>query len=239
MNGDVRVFQTKIELAEAAASHAIATLNSTIQKQGHATWVLAGGTTPELAYQIIADNYLGAVDWSKVTFIMGDERIAPLDSPQSNWHAAETILLRHIPHATFLRPHSDVAAEQGAGEYDQIIAGLPKNNTGLPQLDLVWLGMGEDGHTLSLFPHHPGLGATDRYVIPIHNSPKPPADRISLTFAALRGAVECVIMASGSSKAHALKQIKNGVDLPVARAATYPAHTTWLVDRDANDTQNT
>lgn len=230
MNGDIQIFETKELLAETAAKHAITVLTASIQKNGRAVWVLAGGTTPELAYLVLADHYLDAVDWSKVTFIIGDERIAPLNSPDSNWHWAEQILLRHIPAATLLRPHSESSAEEGAGEYNQRIADLPKTDDQFPRLDLVWLGMGEDGHTLSLFPDHPGLQPTDQYVIPIHDSPKPPANRLTLTFNALRGAQECVVMAAGANKLFAITQIKNGAKLPVAIAAAQAHHTTWMLD---------
>ncbi len=233
MNGDVCVFPTKDKLAEAAAEHAITTLNSAILQYGHAVWVLAGGTTPGLAYQFIATQYLTAVDWSKVIFIMGDERIAPLDSPDSNWHATEKVFLQYIPAATFIRPQSDGTAEQGAGEYNQKIADLTKTNKGFPRLDLVWLGMGEDGHTLSLFPNHPGLAPTTQYVIPIHNSPKPPSDRLTLTFHALSGTQECVIMAAGPNKASIIQQLQGGVDFPIARAAHDAVHAQWLLDQEA------
>lgn len=236
MNGDLRVFQTRDELANAAAKHAVTTLTAAISRHGQAVWVLAGGTTPELAYRIIASTYLGDVDWSKVVFIMGDERIAPLDSPDSNWHSVEKVLLHHIPVATFIRPYSNSTAEKGAGEYNQKIDNLTKTNGGFPRFDLVWLGMGEDGHTLSLFPNHPGLAPTTQYVIPIHNSPKPPADRITLTLHALHGAQECVIMAAGSNKASAIEQLQNGTDLPVAHAAKYPQHVTWFLDNEAMPT---
>ena len=93
--------------------------------------------------------------------------------------------------------------------------------------------MGEDGHTLSLFPNHPGLAPTNELVIPIHDSPKPPADRISLTFHGLGGAQHVVILAAGESKAPIIQQIKNGADLPVVTASKIIESTVWLLDQSA------
>ena len=230
---NIQVFDTKQQLGEAAAQQAVKTLQTAIAKYGSAVWVLSGGTAPGIAYQTIAQHYLDAVDWSKVTFIIGDERITTLNSPDNNWNGIEQSLLRFIPQATFLRPDSTKTAESGAGEYEKIIGQLPKTDDGLPRFDLVWLGIGEDGHTLSLFPHHPGLAPTEHLVIPIHNSPKPPADRVSLTFHALQGAQDCTILAAGENKALIVKQILNGADLPIVTASKIPKATTWLLDKSA------
>lgn len=220
-------------LTEFAATHAVRMLNEAISTHGQATWVLAGGSTPVAAYRLLAEQYLDAVDWSRVTFLIGDERIAALDSPDSNWHAAEQALLRHIPQANLLRPISDQTAESGAGEYAAQLAQLPQVS-GLPRFDLVWLGMGEDGHTLSLFPNHPGSHGSNELVIPVHDSPKPPADRISLTLHALGGAQSTVILVVGSGKAAAVKNAQSpSGELPIALAARR-TNALWLVDHDAS-----
>lgn len=229
----VNIFADTNELIESAIQDAISTLNQAIDSHGNAVWVLAGGTIPATAYQIIADNYLDAVDWSKVTFVMGDERIVPLDSPDSNWFVAEKNLLKNIPVASFLRPLSNDTAENGAGEYAEKLSQLPKTADGLPRFDLVWLGMGEDGHTLSLFPGHPDFQPTDQLVIPVHNSPKPPADRMTLTLAALRGAQHTVILTAGPGKAQALKDAQDpSSTLPIAQAARLTS-ADWYVTQDA------
>lgn len=229
----VNIFPDKTALAHAAASDAIDTLQQAIDTHGSATWVLAGGTTPEAAYGIIASTYLEDVDWSKVTILIGDERIAPLDSPESNWHQAEQLLLKHIPQATLLRPKSNETAESGAGEYQKQLASLVKNQAGLPRFDLVWLGMGEDGHTLSLFPNHPDFAPTDQLVIPVHDAPKPPADRLSLTLAALQNSQKTLILSSGNGKAKILEAALSPTsDLPIAQAARL-THANWYVDQAA------
>ena len=233
---NVQISKTKEDLAQVAAELAIITLHQAIQTQGSAIWVLAGGTIPEIAYRIIAEKHLDAIDWSKVAFVMGDERIVPLDSPDNNWLVAEQTLLRFVPDATFLRPQSDLSAEAAADDYSEQLARLPQTPAGLPRFDLVWLGVGEDGHTLSLFPGHPGLEQADRLVIPIHNSPKPPADRISLTLKALECTHHCYIIAAGAGKADVVKQHDNAL-LPVVRAEQIieaaGGIVTWLIDEEA------
>lgn len=229
----VQIFEDKAALAHAVAADTAMALNQAISLYGNGTWVLAGGTTPEAAYDVIASTYLKEVDWNKVSIVIGDERIAPLDSPDSNWHQAEQRLLQYIPEATLLRPTSDGAAENGAGEYAATLATLSKNMNGFPRFDVVWLGMGEDGHTLSLFPGHPNFIPTDQLVIAVHNSPKPPADRISLTLAALTGATSTCILAAGAGKAQAVKSALSATsDLPIAQAARL-THANWYLDQAA------
>ena len=227
----IETYDSDTAVAEAAAKNAISTINSAITAHGQATWVLAGGSTPTMAYAILAQSYLDYVDWSKVTFIIGDERIGPLNVPDNNWQGIEEIFLQHIPEATFLRPKSDLTAEEAADEYQKRLQTLPQVNS-MPRFDLVWLGMGPDGHTLSLFPDHANFNPHNpRLVVPVHNSPKPPADRISLTLHALGGATTTVVLATGESKRDALKQaLTPESTLPIAQAAALHADTLWLVD---------
>lgn len=229
----LQIFENKQDLANEAAKRAVDILQEAVLQYGSATWVLAGGTTPELAYKVIATTYLDSLDWSKVMFVMGDERIVPLTSPDNNWHAAEAALLRHIPGATFLRPKSDQSTEVACDDYTAQLESLPKNASSQPRLDLVWLGVGEDGHTLSLFPGHPDFTQTDRLVIAVHNSPKPPSSRISMTLHALMGAEHCDILAAGEGKAEAISQALQPDNLlPIAQAARATS-ASWLIDTAA------
>lgn len=233
-----RVFDDKTKLAEAAAQTSIELLRQAIDTQGNATWVLAGGSTPLLAYKIIATNYAAALDWSKVTVIMGDERIGPLDGPDNNWHAIDQII-GFLP-TIKIRPHSDQTAEQAAADYGQQLTSLPVADNGLPRLDLLWLGLGEDGHTLSLFPQHSGLSPSSELVVPIHESPKPPRDRISLSLRALQGTSNALVLASGPDKKQAVANAKTNFSLPISLAtsiiSTHEGSVQWLVDKDAAPT---
>lgn len=229
-------FDNPVAVAKEAARHAVDTLRHAIQAHGSAIWVLSGGTTPNLAYDILTHEYLDQLDWSKVIFVIGDERIGPLNGPDNNWSVIEEALLQHLPNATFLRPKSNLSSEKAAIDYETRLMKLAQSqNTVYPRFTLVWLGMGPDGHTLSLFPGHPDFKPTDAHLVtPVHNSPKPPADRISLTLQALTNAESIVILATGKSKRDALSQIIDSTSqLPIAQAAATNNHTLWLLDKDA------
>ena len=233
-----QVFEDKSELAEAAAKQTIDILRRAIDDHGQATWVLAGGSTPLLAYKIIASNYADAIDWSKVTVVMGDERLGPLDGPDNNWYAIDQIIGK-LP-TVKLRPQSDIPAEDAAADYSQKLLPLPQADNGLPQFDLVWLGVGEDGHTLSLFPQHSGILPSANLVVPIHESPKPPRDRISLSLRALQGAKHALVLADGADKKAAVSSALQTHSLPIALAcsiiATHDGKIEWLLDKEAAPT---
>lgn len=227
-------------LAQTAATIVVADLRAAIQRYGTATWVIAGGSSPMIAYRIVAETAIDSLDWSKVTMIIGDERCVPFDSPDSNWTQAEAILLSKLPLSGLsVRPASDRPAEEAADLYQRQLQALPQTNAGLPRLDHVWLGVGEDGHTLSLFPNHVSATAeTDRLVIAVHDSPKPPPDRISLSFKALQGTSRCLIMAAGAGKASVIARSQSDdQQLPIAQAAATiersGGQVIWLLDEAA------
>ena len=235
---DIRVFEDKTKLAEAVAKQTITALRVAISEYGTATWVLAGGSTPQLAYEIIASQYSDALDWAAVTVLIGDERIGPLDGPDNNWHSIDQVIGK-LPTIKF-RPSSDLSAEEAATDYSEKLAKLPVADNGLPRLDVVWLGIGKDGHTLSLFPLHDSLLPSSRLVVPVYNSPKPPSDRISLSLRALQGAQSAFILSSGADKKDAVAAAHKGGSLPIALAAsiiaTHEGTVTWFVDKDAAPT---
>jgi 6-phosphogluconolactonase len=227
------------ELAEAAAQLAIADLKAAIGTHGSVTWILTGGTTPVRAYRILADRG-SDVDWSVIRVGMGDERCVPVNHSDSNWGQASVLLDRvPIPEAGRLRLRGEIPGEKAACEYEALLRTLPASLTHVPRLDLIWLGVGEDGHCLSLFPDCPELEVADQLVVAVHGSPKPPSNRVSLTLSALSGAVRCTVLAAGSSKAHVVARALTGdQNLPIARAVTTitkvaGGSVTWLIDAAA------
>lgn len=229
-------------IGEVAVSKTVEALNEAIENYGTAVWVLAGGTAPMAAYSVLATRYRDAVDWLNVIVLIGDERCVPLDNADSNWYQIVLILLDvvPIPEVNKLRPKSDLSAEEAASDYTEVLTRLPQTEIGQPRFDVVWLGMGEDGHTLSLFPDHPGLQSTEQLVIAIHDSPKPPSDRITLTLKALQATGRCIIMTSGVSKAEAIKKVRqNDSHLPIIQAIraieSGGGSVTWLVDFEASE----
>ena len=236
----VEVVADPDELAEAAARLAVADLEAAVEAHGSATWVLAGGSTPTAAYRRLAAHDLRAgVEWDRIRVAMGDERAVPLDHPDSNWGQAAAALLDHVPIPDHhrLRPEGELPAGQAADAYQTALLGLPEVGGG-PRLDLVWLGVGEDGHCLSLFPGRPEVEVTDRLVVAVHDAPKPPPDRISLTLAALAGVERLLVLAAGPAKAAPLARARAGDDrLPLTRAVDTVRRAggsiTWLLDRAA------
>lgn len=198
-----------------AASQAIAA-------RGRFRLVLAGGRTPIAGYTLLAGQ---GADWDRWHIFLGDERCLPPADPGRNSVAATRALIERVP-IPAENVHwipAELGGEAAAAAYESAIAPI------LP-FDLVLLGMGEDGHTASLFPGHP-LPAGP-LVIPIHDSPKPPAARVSLTPKALAACREMLILITGTDKGEAVAAWRGGADLPVARVASL-ADATVLIDAAA------
>jgi 6-phosphogluconolactonase len=201
---------------DAVAAGAAELVAAAIQA-GTRTLVLAGGSTPRLAYRLLAGRRL---PWGRVTALFGDERCVPPLDPESNYRMAKEELLDHVNPGGVLRMPGELGAETAAALYDEAVAALTP-------LDLVLLGMGPDGHTASLFPGHTALNASGNAVA-VHDAPKPPPDRVSLTLAALRTARRVVLLATGADKAEALALARDGrVPAGMIPGAEY------LVDRAA------
>ena len=175
-------------------------VEAAIDARGIAHVALAGGTTPAKAYELIALPL-----WSGVELWFGDERCVGPEDPDSNYRMVAETLLGHAGGATVHRIEGELGAEAAASAYETELRGrLEMDGAGMAVFDLVLLGIGEDGHTASLFPGDPVLDARGVACVPVHNAPKPPPDRVSLALEVLRAARACVLLASGTGKAAAL-----------------------------------
>ncbi len=228
------------QMTEAAVELAKQSLDEAVAAYGQALWILAGGTTPTPAYNLIAGKYADKFDWQHILVAMGDERCVAIGHSDSNWLQASTAMLDHvaIPEANKLRPPLGLVAEKAAKLYEASLLQLPQKQPGIPRLNHVWFGIGDDGHTFSLFPSHPALDQKEDLVVPVHNAPKPPPDRISLSLKALTGVENCLIMVSGSEKAAVVaRALQADMSLPVTRVAatieTAGGQVTWLLDKEA------
>jgi 6-phosphogluconolactonase len=207
---------TVLETAEEVAATAAKEIAKAL-KEGSRTLVLAGGTTPARCYQLLAEM---DVEWGRVTVLFGDERCVKPDHPDSNYRMARETLLDKVAPASVHRMPAELGPDEGAAEYSKVVEGLAP-------LDVVVLGVGEDGHTASLFPGHPILNANG-WVAGVRNSPKPPPERVTLTLPALRGARHVLILATGKGKAKAVAMAKRG-EVPSGMIAG----ARWLIDRAA------
>lgn len=176
------------------------------QAAGHIPDIgLTGGTIAEAIHRELARLADDAgVDWGAVQFYFGDERFVPADSPDRNVGQARAAFLDEVGarrvHAV---PASDevATAEEAAEAYAATL-----RSTGSGEFDVLMLGVGPDGHIASLFPGHAGLDAVDALAIGVHDSPKPPPDRVSLTFEALNRAQAVWFLVSGEAKADAVRR---------------------------------
>lgn len=209
---NVRVLDDPEAVAAATADLVAGTIDA-----GLRTLVLAGGSTPRRAYELLAERPL---PWGRVAVLFGDERCVPATDPESNYWMAHETLLERVHPGTVHRMPGELGAEAAAALYDGVVRATSP-------LDLVLLGMGPDGHTASLFPGNPALDATGGAVA-VHDAPKPPPDRVSLTLHALRTARRVVLVVTGADKAGGLRGAQRG-DVP---AGMIPG-AEFLVDRAA------
>jgi len=205
--------------------------------------VLAGGTTPQALYALLASaEYRNRVAWDQVSFFFGDERAVPPDHPDSNYRTAQEALFRplNILEKHIYRLKAELLdLEAVATDYEQALRSVFDGER-VPRFDLIFLGMGPDGHTASLFPGHPALAERKRWVTPVMDAPKPPPRRLTLTVPVLNAAKLVLFMAVGADKARALREVLEGDASP----DQYPAkhvrpgvgRLVWLVDEAAGGT---
>ena len=223
------------ELAAATAQRTIDTLAAAIADRGVAHLVVTGGSILEKVLGSL--NRPDALDWSRVHVWWGDERYVPSDSDDRNDQPALALLFGNVAAVLHRMPASDAGFATPEAAADAYAAELAAQAGGasVPAFDAVLLGVGPDGHCASLFPGHPGTRILDASVIAVHDSPKPPPTRLSLTFSALDAASEVWFVVSGDGKADAVARALGGAsreDVPSA-GPRGTSHTLWLVDRDA------
>jgi len=203
---EYKIYPDGVTVAEQACQRILAAAEKAIAARGAFKIVLAGGTTPEATYRELAKH---DSDWSKWHVYIGDERCLPSDDAERNSVMAARSLTNHvsIPTEQMYIIDAEQGAEVAASAYASIVeAALP--------FDMVLLGMGEDGHTASLFPgHQHDLTETTHAV---HNAPKPPSDRISLSASALANTAELLMLITGAGKQAPLAQWRAGEALPIA-----------------------
>ena len=218
------------ELAKAAAARLVGVITSAIVNRGRAAVVLTGGTVGiELLRQVT--GYSPDIDWTKVHLYWGDERFVPHDDADRNFRQAREALLESISIPTE-NVHAMAASdgefgddpERAARAYERL---LPD------EFDVHLLGMGGEGHINSLFPDTPAVRETERLVVAVTDSPKPPPRRITLTLPAVRRAKEVWLVVAGEEKADAVAAAIGGadaVDIPAA-GAVGREKTVWLLDK--------
>lgn len=213
-SADLRVMRSpSASAAAAAAAHAVVDLIATARTRGGTCHIaVAGGTTPALMYRRIADAVNG---WSGIRIWLGDERYVPPTAPDANAHLVMSTLLARLT-GDIPTPLQTVRTElplvDAARDYEERLLACVPLTEGVPILDLVILGVGEDGHTASLFPEREDLlhPASTSIVIPVTDAPKPPPDRVSMTLQAINAARARLILATGPGKREPLARFVAG-----------------------------
>jgi 6-phosphogluconolactonase len=242
---DVVVHATAEVLAAAAAARLITRIVDIQTAAGSASLVLTGGGIGVAVLRELANTQgATAVDWRELDIYWGDERFLPGGHPERNETQAREALLDHVgvdPARVYPMAASDGPwgndPDAAANAYEELLLNRqrPEDRGLAPSFDICLLGIGEEGHVASVFPGSPAVYETERAVIGVRGSPKPPPTRISLTLPAIRCAAEVWLIVSGLQKAAAVSMALRGageVRVPAA-GATGRRRTLWLLDRAA------
>lgn len=237
-------YQTRIvadaaALAEAAADYFVETAQAKIAAHGRFTVALSGGSTPKAMFALLATSpRREAVAWAQVFVFWGDERCVPPDHADSNYRMTHDALLAHVPlpPQNIFRMHGEADPTQAAQEYAAQLRQFFQT-AALPRFDVVFLGMGTDGHTASLFPGTRALHADSSEIVVANFVEKLQAYRLTLTAAAINQAQHIVFLVAGADKAAPLQAVREGEYLP----EQYPSQLIrpvagelwWLIDRAA------
>jgi 6-phosphogluconolactonase len=234
---DLDIRDSAEAVAREAANRFISIVADAIDRRGIARVALSGGGTPKAVYPLLLEpSRRDAIDWSAVEFFWGDERAVPPDHPESNFGVAYGMLISQLPGVRNDRVHR-MAAESpeldaAALAYEtelRLAFGVRGNEP--PAFDLMWLGMGPDGHTASLFPGSAALEEADRLVVG-NLAPQRNEWRMTMTFPVLNAAEETIFVVTGEDKADALARVRSGdPDLPASRVSGPAVH--WIVDAAA------
>ncbi|KAI2810645.1 hypothetical protein BLOT_001808 [Blomia tropicalis] len=197
---------------------------------------LSGGSLPTILSQVLPTI---KTDWKKWKFFFCDERLVSFNDPESTFGAYRSILVPKITDISlnqFVTIDPSLKAWSSAYDYlskmKQIFS--RKVEVTLPRFDLLFLGMGPDGHTCSLFPNHPLLNEDKRWISYIGDSPKPPPNRITMTLPVLNNAKCCIFFVTGESKAQIIKDIiVDGKDLPAGRVRPIDGDLYWILDNQS------
>jgi len=239
---DIRIHNDSEAEAGAAATFVLEVGEEAVRVNGRFFIALSGGTTPEILYRSLSSPaFADRFDWSRTTFFFSDERCVPPDDPRSNYALADKTLftpLRIAPSQIYRMAGESPDPQAAASEYEQQLRLATKTSpSAKPSLDLILLGLGEDGHTASLFPGAPVLRDHQR-LIAATQSPKDPPNRLTMTLGVINRASVILFVVAGASKAGVVRAIldpKTEAErrLPASLVEPEEGRLIWFLDRDA------
>jgi 6-phosphogluconolactonase len=236
MKTDIQVFPDLSALSAAAALLFVTTATQSVRERGQFLVAFSGGSTSMPLYRLLAREL---IDWTRVHIFWGDERLVPADDPENNYGQAREILLKHIPipSENIHRIASELEPEQSALDYAHMLKAFATAPLDWPCFDLVLLGMGEDGHTASLFPGSP-VEMSEPVIAVTADYQGRPAQRVSLTPLVFNTARQVIFLVTGANKAATLNNVISGYNnfpeqYPAQRIRLTDGQVTWLVDEAA------
>jgi 6-phosphogluconolactonase len=235
-----KIFATAKDLAEACAQEVAELIRKRTSGKGDSrvTIALSGGTTPNLLFKELAGKYKNDINWSQVDFYWADERCVPPDDPESNYGVARELLFKkaEIQQNNIRRIKGEEEPASEAQRYSEEIFNNVQKKNGLPAFDLVLLGVGDDGHTASIFPDNMDL-LKSRLICDVVLHPVSGQKRITLTGSVLNNAVSVRFLVAGMNKAKVLYEIINKTDVsreyPAAFIEPSSGDMLWMLDADA------
>jgi 6-phosphogluconolactonase len=238
MKPDLRLFPNSEDLSRTAAEAFVLLSNNAITKHGRFAVALAGGNTPRAIYELLGTDYREQIGWPRVHFFWGDERYVPNNDPDSNYRMARESLFDHVPilaENVHRMPTEFIQPETAAQNYEKSLRDFWPDS--LPRFDLIQLGLGPDGHIVSLFPNSPLLQEEQRLVAAVTDSPKPPPTRLTLTLPVINHAAQIHFFVSGAEKAEALRSTLQGPrdwqKFPAQAVQPANGQVIWWVDEKA------
>jgi 6-phosphogluconolactonase len=231
----LKIYSDSEELMRAAAERVVAHAAASIDQRGRFSVALSGGSTPRRLYELLAAPAIAArISWPHVHVFWGDERCVPPAHPASNYRMADEALLAHVPlpAANVHRIAGEDDPEAAARAYEVTLrAAFPPERS----FDLVLLGLGEDGHTASLFPGQPPLVERHRWVMATHATQIEPPWRITLTPVVLDAAATILFLVAGAAKAERLAEVLEGAGQALPAWHIRPTHgmLAWMADAAA------
>jgi 6-phosphogluconolactonase len=245
---EIEIVPDTAALAQRAAEQFSGLAGYAIHKRGRFVVALSGGSSPKLMNTLLAaPPFADKINWPKVFVFWGDERCVGPEHADSNYRMARETLLEHvsIPDANIHRVHGELAPEHAAQRYEDELreffeqGGVPAGRQGSPRFDLILLGLGDDGHTASLFPGTPAVRENQRWALAVkHDTPPPPlVDRVTLTPPMINAAANITFLVSGAGKAERLRQVlydpSNPDRLPAQAVKPKDGKLLWLLDEAA------
>jgi 6-phosphogluconolactonase len=237
----ITIFPDCKHLSEGLSGHLADLAAKASLTHGRFHVALSGGSILDIIAPVLSSNPLrDRIDWSTWYVYWADERWVPLSSPDSNYGAAKSLLFKNlpIPRERIYSLDNSRSPDETARAYEFALKKIFQTESNqIPRFDLILLGVGEDGHTASLFPGHPALTETRHWVVPILNAPKPPPVRITMTLPLINHAHNVVFAAAGPAKSNIISKVLNSKKkqpkLPVQMVKPSNGRLLWFIDRAA------